>query len=101
MDSIYYAMCLDYGISTEVFQQIEDLVNRYSHENFNFFVRPMPFGIVLRAEEFIKTKNKVFCERCFNLWFLKSFNRRDLENFVEFSIGSLIEQITQHKLVKI
>ena len=98
MDSIYYAMCLDYGISTEVFQEVEDLVNRYSHENFNFFVRPMPFGIVLRAEEFTKEKNKVLCERYFNPGFLKS---ADLKIFVECSIESLIEQINQHKLVKI
>ena len=101
MDSIHYAMCLDYKIPIEIFQRIEDLINEYSHENFNFFVKPISFGIVLRAEEFPRGKNKTFCERCFSPWFFKFADHQDLKKFIEFSIRSLIEQINQCKLVKI
>jgi len=101
MDSIHYAMCLDYRISPEVFQKVEDLVSKYSHVNFNFFVKPMPFGIMLRAETFPKSKNRVRCERCFSPWFLESSNQEDLEKFVRYSIESLIEEINQYKLLKI
>jgi len=101
MDSIHYAMCLDYKISPEVFQQIEDLVSKYLHENFNFHVKPDPLGVLLIAEESVKEGNIFLSQKCFNLWFLKSINHRELKKYIDFTVKALIEHVNQYKLMKI
>jgi len=102
MDSIHYAMCLDYRISPKVFQQIEDLVNSYSHENFNFYLEPIPFGIKITAEEFIKSKGKFHCLQCITEREINTLRKKNqLENMIQCVIRHLIEEINQRKLLKI
>jgi len=101
MDSIHFAMCLDYRISPEIFQQIESLVSKYSHENFNFYVKPDPLGILLIAEESVKRKNRILSQRCFNRRFIRFSNHRELKKHIDCTVKSLIEHINQYKLLKI
>ena len=102
MDSIHFAMCLDYRISPEVFQQIENLVNRYSHGNFNFYARPAPWGIGIIAEEFTKSKGKFYCKQFFPMEEINLRIEKDqLESLIDFIVRHLIEEINQQKLLKI
>ena len=102
MDSIYYAMCLDFRISPETFQQVENLIDRYSHKNFNFFVKPLPFGIAIIAEEFITPKVKLVSHQCFPTQEIELLaSNEQLDSLVDHAIRHLIEEINQLKLVKI
>lgn len=102
MDSIHYAMCLDYRISPKVFQQIEDLVNSYSHENFNFYLEPKFFGIKIIVEEFIESKGKLCSLQCITKREINALRKKNqLENMIQNVIRHLIETINQQKLLKI
>jgi len=102
VDSIHYAMCLDYRISPKIFQKIENLVNSYSHENFNFYVEPMPFGIKIIVEEFIRSKGKFYCPQYITKREINALrDKNQLENMIQCIIRHSIEEINQQKLLKI
>lgn len=102
MDSIHFAMCLDYGIPTEVFQTMEDLVSKYSHLNFNFYAKPVPWGIGIMAEEFTKSRVKFYCQQFFPIEEIELLIKEDqLGNLIDYIVRHVIEEINQQKLLRI
>lgn len=102
MDPIHYAMCLDYGISTETFQEVEDLVSKYSHGNFNFYAKPVPWGIGIMAEEFTGAREKFYCQRFFPMEEISLLMEEDqLGDVIDSIVRHLIEEMNQQKLLRV